>query len=160
MSLSNILIPNALTIYADRFVVGDSTSFISNYEELTIASTVTGIWATPLATTIKLCRVGALVTLYITMPAFAACNNASSITFNDNIPARFLPPGFSLSSICQVSNNGINSIGLFTCSSVGVMRVYCSLVSGTAINAGSNFTVSASGTGYYPISVSWVSPQN
>lgn len=162
MSLNELLRPNNNDIYLDSLTLGVAGgSAISKYEELTIASTATGIWASPLACTLKLCRVGASVSLYLTMPAFAACTVAATISFNDNIPTRFLPPGFTISAGCQIANNGINSMGLFTCSSAGVMRVYATAVvgGGTAVNAGSNFIITASGTGFYPISASWVSPQ-
>jgi hypothetical protein len=133
-----------------RFLTSGGTAATLNYyEEFTEATTLTGPFAAPIATTIRINRIGKMCMLNVD-PNLDAFNAAAPIQVTALIPARLRPVTNGGSNIIAswmpVINNGATVAGSIFVSNGGLIQI------GVAING--NFTAGTCGFSETP-TVSW-----
>lgn len=125
--------------------VGGTQALLNSYETLSIPTTMAGIFSPPVDTTLNLVRIGSIVSLTILAASSSGVPGGNAtITFADNLPARFSPSDTTAFSIILLENMAYVAGQLFI-TSAGV--VTAQLLSGDnfmiddAAGFGNNTTV-------------------
>lgn len=135
---------------------GGTATALNYYEEYSSASvTYSGIWAASQTGSLRVTRVGKMVTLWLGAIS-AIANTASTITVPAaTIPTRFVGANDAFASFIRmyfvVRDNGTDKYGNFTLSADGSFRISAGAATG-AVFAGSG------SSGFFGISLSWNLP--
>ncbi len=104
---------------------GGTPTTLNYYEEYKHLTTFTNGAETSNAVTLRLVRVGNVITLYSSEIIATAAQGAPGIAFvmDTPLPARFCPGDF-VNGFWKVTNGGINKTGLMQAQSTGVVEIY------------------------------------
>jgi hypothetical protein len=124
-----------------------SLTALTYYEEyIDSAFQLQGAWSSPANITIRITRVGKIISL--TTPAFSHVSNANLTLFSTiGIPTRFRPLELISQFISIVDNSGIN-VGRFEINTSGILTLY-------ADNGSAGFTNSGDAGTEYGTTMSW-----
>ncbi len=102
---------------------GGTPSVLNFYETFSTACTLTGIWASGQASTLRCTRIGNNVTLSFDA-TIATANSAGSITCSFNLPSRFRPAAGNGFLPYNVIDNGATKLGtIFIVAANGAMTI-------------------------------------
>lgn len=128
---------------------GGTSSDFRHYETLTQNTTCSGIWASSQSMTLRITRIGNLVTVTNETRVNATQNTASFITIAYTLPERFRPSASNgLYFPILVNDGSPNSVGYFVVGSTGVMTIQDGVTYG-------NFSGSGNG-GFWGFSVNYI----
>lgn len=122
---------------------------LNYYEEFSLMTTVSGIWAATQPALLKIIRVGKLVTLHLSA-AGANATAASFITLDTTLAARFRP-NVDMQGVIFFADDGTNGAGVCNITSAGVLTIYAGGVGDTFAG-----TSASAPSGYNEFSVSYI----
>ena len=137
-------------------------ALLNYYETYSATVSLSGVWAAPITTTLRLCRIGNMVQLQIDAIGTATGTTAAKIGITaGSIPTRFLPTTFGtgtyLTFTVAVNNNSVNlSQGCLQIVNDGSMIISITAVSSAVVTYLNNFTGSGN-TGFITdLNASWL----